>query len=128
MDANLIPIRHIAPPHEVRDAEKLDRLTAAMNANGWAGRPLLVLRTADCFQAITGSHRIVAAERAGLDEAPCVEINATAFCGAGYEPNDLWDDEVTLSILREIGDETSESLMAEEIAANEREGLTGDVD
>ncbi len=47
---------------------------------------------------------------------PCVEIDAEAFYGAGYEPSDLWDDEVRLSILREIGDEAAAELMQAERA------------
>lgn len=45
--------------HEVRDYEKLAEIEASMAANGWVGAPIV---TDGEYDALTGSHRIVAAE------------------------------------------------------------------
>jgi ParB/Sulfiredoxin domain len=113
-----IEIRNIAPLHCIRDREKYEQLADAMRETGWVGRPLLVLQVGEYYQAATGSHRVRAAERAGFEEVPCVVIDAEAFYGAGYGESDLWDDDVTLCILREIGDTEAAAVMQAEIEAN----------
>jgi hypothetical protein len=113
-----ISLDSIYAPHEVTDAEKLAALIAGMEADGWQGRPLLLLEVGDAYQAITGSHRIAAAKAIGLEEVPAIIINSEAFYGAGYEPTDMWDDDVRLSILKEIGDTAAAELMQAEIDAN----------
>lgn len=55
--------------HEIRDETKLAALVASMQADGWVGAPLV----ADNDQLLTGSHRWVAAEMAGI-EAPVIDI------------------------------------------------------
>lgn len=50
------------PFHEIRDIKKLHELVASMRANGWQGAPLV----ADGEQLITGAHRCVAAQNAGI--------------------------------------------------------------
>lgn len=45
--------------HQVRDYEKLAEIEASMAANGWVGAPIV---TDGEYEALTGSHRIVAAE------------------------------------------------------------------
>ena len=67
----------IEPLHEVRDAEKLEALTASMERDGWQGRPILVSARDGGFFAYTGSHRIAAARAAGLDQVPVVVIEIT---------------------------------------------------
>lgn len=51
---------NLNPYHGIRDAAKLDELVASMAANGWVGAPIV---TDGEYEALTGSHRIVAAER-----------------------------------------------------------------
>ena len=53
----------------IEDETKLAELVASMQANGWVGAPLV----ADNDQLLTGSHRYVAAEQAGI-EAPVIDI------------------------------------------------------
>ena len=64
----------IEPLHEVRDAGKLETLTASMERNGWQGRAILVSVRDGGFFAYTGSHRIAAARAAGLEQIPVVVI------------------------------------------------------
>ncbi len=55
--------------HGVIDVEKLNGLIGSMIGSGWVGSPLV----ADGDQLLTGSHRYVAAEIAGVD-VPVVDI------------------------------------------------------
>lgn len=55
--------------HEIEDETKLAQLVESMSANGWVGTPLV----ADNDQLLTGAHRWVAAEQAGI-EAAVVDI------------------------------------------------------
>jgi ParB-like chromosome segregation protein Spo0J len=70
--------RAIEPLHEIRDAATLAALTADMQAHGWMGRPLLVLRDG-VDMALTGTHRLGAAIAAGLDAVPCVVIETDDY-------------------------------------------------
>lgn len=61
----------IRPWHEIRDETKLADLIESMQANGWLGAPIVVI---DGHIAITGSHRLAAAEFVGLD-VPTVDLD-----------------------------------------------------
>ena len=74
--------------HEVRDHGKLERLIDSMSRDGWVGRPVLALDCGDHLQALTGSHRVAAAEQAGIDVDVYV-IEQSAYTGDN-------DDEVAL--------------------------------
>lgn len=63
----------IIPAHDVRDDAKLTELTASMREQGWQGAPVVISREGFGDQALTGSHRIAAAEAAEID-VPVVEI------------------------------------------------------
>jgi hypothetical protein len=67
--------RALVPPHEVRDTEKLKKLTESMENEGWVGRPVLVYDIGRGPEALTGSHRIAAARNAGLEEIPVVMVD-----------------------------------------------------
>lgn len=67
--------RVIVPLHEIRDFDKLHDLRRSMEADGWRGRPLLVMMINAEYQALTGTHRLEAAIQAGLDEVPVVVID-----------------------------------------------------
>lgn len=54
----------IVPIHGVRDTDKLAALIADMQVNGWVGAPIVML---DSYQALTGSHRLAAAEATDTD-------------------------------------------------------------
>lgn len=61
----------LIPVNGVDDAEKLSQLVASMTAHGWNGAPIVA--DLGIAQALTGSHRLAAAEAAGI-EAPVVDI------------------------------------------------------
>ena len=58
---------NLKPLHEVRDENKLQSIATSMTASGWVGRPVLALDCGDYVQAFTGSHRIAAAQIAGIE-------------------------------------------------------------
>ncbi len=83
-DDNIDP-HDIEPPHEVRDEQKKDAIVKSMKINGWQGRPILVQQNYNGNQAITGSHRIAAAQEVGLESIPVV------FLGGDELSEDDWD-------------------------------------
>jgi hypothetical protein len=60
-----------APAHEITDPAKAEALAADMEARGWQGAPVVVHR--DYAQAITGVHRLAAAEQVGI-AVPGVDV------------------------------------------------------
>lgn len=85
-----VSISKIVPFHEVRNQEKFEKLTADMEEHGWNGRPLLVIDCKGEYRALTGSHRLSAARKAGLEEVPvaCVE-HGTMFDDCNITTDDL---------------------------------------
>lgn len=72
--------------NDVADAEKIAGLIASMEADGWTGAPVVV----DGDQAVTGSHRIAAACKVGLD-IPTVSIR-DLFAEAGLDYDDAVEE------------------------------------
>lgn len=64
-------------PHEPRDRQKLNRLIESMRRDGWTGRPLLAVHDGDHWDALTGSHRSVAAMEAKLERIPLYVVADT---------------------------------------------------
>ena len=62
----------LEPFNETQPAQ-VNRMVDILKKDGWNGRPLL---TVDDTKALTGSHRLVAAAEAGLDEIPTVNISS----------------------------------------------------
>ena len=123
--------RYIQPLHDAYEADKLDRLADDMRQRGWVGRPILAIDCDDYLQAITGSHRIRAAELAGIDVEIC-EISQPAFDGEDYETGDLYDtlingsDDDRLAAVStlhniELASDDAVSIMLAEVTANETE-------
>ncbi len=115
-----VPNRQIIELHEVRDSKKLDRLAEAMKTEGWDGPPVLTFFDGETDYALTGSHRIAAARRAGID-IPVYRID-DELASDWFTENDLsrealleGDDDQRLEALREIGDADAEALMLHEI-------------
>jgi hypothetical protein len=106
-----ISINKIRPFHEVRDAEKLAALAASMEERGWNGRPIVVIDCGDYYQAITGSHRLAAANEAGLDEIP-VAICETGTLWEDYDMTigDVHDGDYFATILADYDPEAAELL------------------
>jgi len=73
--------------HEVRDFDKIRILADDMRKNGWMGRPIVVVDE----QAITGTHRLAAAEEADID-AELFEISSPLVGQVSEEEQLLWGD------------------------------------
>lgn len=67
----------LLPAHEIRDDDKLAALTASMREHGWHGAPIVIAKEGYGDQALTGSHRLAAAEAADI-EVPVVDIRTLA--------------------------------------------------
>jgi ParB-like chromosome segregation protein Spo0J len=74
----------------VKNKAKFEELTETMKKSGWQGRPLLVVENNGRFEALTGSHRLFAARKAGLEEIPTVTITPPDTKDA--ETKELWND------------------------------------
>lgn len=93
-----------AAPHDVTDEGKVEALVTAMRQHGWQGAPIVVLP--DYARALTGAHRLPAAEQAGII-VPGVDAEALfAECGI-----DLWEraeetdadlDDVLIAVIAEL--------------------------
>ena len=69
MKQNVSP-KNIIPLNGVTVPENLAKIVASMTENGWVGDPIVVVPCGEAYQALTGSHRIEAAMRAGLETIP----------------------------------------------------------
>jgi len=85
-----VRISKIIPFHEVRDQDKFEKLTADMEENGWKGRPLLVIGCEGGYRALTGSHRLSAARKAGLEEVPVAWVE----CGNMFDDCNITTDDL----------------------------------
>lgn len=118
-----VPPHVVMPPHEVRDRAKLATIVADMEARGWQGRPLLLVACAEGWQAVTGSHRLAAAQEAGLATVPalCIEPCDLSF-DAWVEWSECaayFDDEGKAEWMSGTALTDATALLLEEIAANE---------
>lgn len=118
---------YIEPLHPVVDEEKVSALVSAMRAYGWNGRPVLTIDALEYEIALTGTHRLAAAEQAGI-AVPTLAIDQSDIVSEqGYELmvelKEADDDEDRLRALEKLynlGLVTREAfdLMALEIKAN----------
>lgn len=95
--------------HCVRDEEKFNSIVESMEENGWIGRPLVVVDLGGEYKALTGSHRLAAARKAGIGKIPvaCVEFG-TMFEDYGYTAYDLKDPDETYRLIEEYDAEAAE--------------------
>ena len=73
-------------PHEPENTNKIIRLRESMIKNGWTGRAVILIDAGDHHIALTGSHRLAAAQ--GLED---VEINAVILDDLTASEYDLID-------------------------------------
>jgi len=105
----------ITPLHGVRNQRLVDDLASDMEENGWQGRPLLVVERDSGHLAWTGSHRIAAAQKAGLPTIPCYTIPESMLTRRGFDAEyGHVQDYERLNIIRKCGDETAIHLMWQE--------------
>jgi hypothetical protein len=57
----------IKPLNKVEDRKKYNEILESMKQEGWQGRPILAYEENGKTKALTGSHRIYAARKAGID-------------------------------------------------------------
>ena len=109
MYAKKLSINQIIPFHEVRDQEKLEALAQSMKENGWQGRNIVGFYIGGEFRAITGSHRLPAAEAAGFEEidVECVEYG-TMFEDYDITTDDLKDPDQIYRLLNEYDEDAAE--------------------
>jgi len=86
-----LPPWRIQPLHEVRDPVKFEQLVQAMRTQGWVGRPLIVARQGDGWQAWTGSHRLAAARESGLETVPVVVVPEEIIVKLQEDNHPSWD-------------------------------------
>lgn len=103
---------NIQAPHEVDDPDKVEALSADMSANGWLGAPLLV--TPGYVRAWNGTHRLAAAQAAGIDVPVVYSVDHE-----DADPEMYRDDDERLDALRELGDERAAAIMAAEVEGNQ---------
>ena len=119
-----------APPHEVRDTEKFDKLCASLKSNGWTDRPLLAYNTHHGLCLATGSHRYAAAKKIGLYSIPIIIISQNKFEAFSEDvENEQYLDRYGLlniddnfdDLLSKIGDNVATELFLTEQAENNKE-------
>ena len=109
--------KRIEPPHGVENKEKFNELVDSMKVEGWVGRPVLYYDIGRGPEALTGSHRIAAAQKAGLSDIPAVKVTGDIgdyvdeFGNSISELQTLDAKEIS-KWLRNYGDETAANLMA----------------
>jgi ParB-like chromosome segregation protein Spo0J len=80
MQTSYLDPARIQPWHEPDDEDKLTALADSMRTDGWVGAPIVTIAARDYGWgagnpvAITGSHRIPAAAKAGV-EVPAVDLD-----------------------------------------------------
>jgi len=85
-------MKNIVALHDVKDTGKLNTLITSM-ANGWNGRKILAVDCGDHLQALTGSHRIAAANELDI-EIPVMVIDIDELC----DNEDMTIDEIMTNL------------------------------
>ena len=74
----LINPKNLKPLNKVEDVEKYKTIVKSMEESGYQGRPILAYMDKGKAKALTGSHRIFAARKAGID-VPVVFVNPSVM-------------------------------------------------
>jgi hypothetical protein len=120
IDDELEP-RSVIEIHGPKDKAKLASLVEDMNEHGWRGRPILVYADASgATHALTGSHRLAAAKKAGIT-VPVHYVSDEAIGHEDVRGDYLQDvagsgDDRVADFLRDAGDEDSARLVEQEDA------------
>jgi hypothetical protein len=130
-----VSARNIETPNKVTDKELYKSLVTSMEVDGWKGAPVLAVDKGDgVYTALTGSHRIYAARKVGID-VPVALIDADKLKKWLDEDPDNFDrafdrysnfrvDDArgeTESVLAEIGDSNALKLYQSELQKNSTE-------
>lgn len=111
-------LRTVYLPHAPQDAEKLTRIAESMQANGWQGRPVILLDCGDYTRAYTGTHRLAACINSDV-EVEAVWLPADLSAEHAELLDDANDDYDLLVALSEIQDERGD--IADAVAAMQAE-------
>lgn len=112
--SDLTEVRKINPFNAVEDVEKLNSLAASMQKNGWQGRPILAYDIGNGLEALTGSHRIAAAKKAGIEDIPVLKVSdeiANYTDDYGRSIRDVSDEDDIVEFLNGFGDKDAFNLM-----------------
>jgi len=104
----------IKPLNKVEDRKKYNEILESMKQEGWQGRPILAYEENGKTKALTGSHRIYAARKAGID-VPVVFVKPSVM---KWEDNkglfgtfkESINDQRVYEHLKAAGDDTAASL------------------
>jgi hypothetical protein len=124
--SDLIEVRKIRPFNAVEDVEKLNSLAASMQKNGWQGRPILAYDIGDGLKALTGSHRIAAAKKAGIEDIPVLKVSddiANYIDDYGRSIRDVSDQDDVTEFLKGFGDKDATNLMRIEQKYNAKQQI-----
>jgi hypothetical protein len=117
----------IVSRHEVKNQEAVDRIAADMKERGWRGRPAVVVRDGDRRLAWTATHRLAAAQQAGLTDIPTIEIDGAKLREAGYDIDQLTQmgKKARIKALRDVGLEDAAKAMELErqVGGRAKEGI-----
>jgi|GEM_PF-2441726 len=109
MQIKTVKLETIEQFHGITDKEKLRQLTKDMEENGWNGRPIIVIDCGGEYSALTGSHRIEAARKAGLYEIPVAVVDhGTMFEDYDITVSDLKCPSYIMAMLEEYDEEAAE--------------------
>lgn len=77
----------LEPPNAPKDPFTVSKLARSMEADGWQGYPLVVHEG----RALNGSHRLAAAQKAGLSNVPTMSVQEVARI-IGVDLDDYQED------------------------------------
>ena len=115
-DATLMSPWDVEPINRITSKKMFDYLASEFEANGYNGRPIVVLDG----QAITGSHRIMAAREAEID-IPAVEISVKESNPLYEELLNARDDSQRARVAKELYDEGTITKEAYDLITREDE-------
>lgn len=80
----------IIKPHQDYNKQYANMIVGSMDACGWQGRPLLAVEINGCYQGLTGTHRLYAAEEI-FETIPVYVISEEQCLDAGMEAETLYE-------------------------------------
>ena len=106
--------KNLMPLNKIEDAEKYKNILSSMQESGYQGRPILAYMDENKAKALTGSHRLYAARKAGI-EVPVVFVKPSVM---KWEDNkglfgtfkESINDQRVYEHLKAAGDDTAASL------------------
>jgi hypothetical protein len=117
----IVSPQYISPRNEITNESQFELNKSNFEKNGWTGRPLLVAEDFNGDQAITGSHRLLAAQKAGVEKISIVKID--------LEQYQKWLDENPSAIVLDVDGFLNNTREEDQLAAlreAKKEGFKAD--